>query len=520
MYLYYPTVGTTKDLTYSGWWQVHSVGSSTTFTVLHTGAASGAASVFPTRCALATNLADVPVWLGTDGNYSALKTANTSSLSYEGLAAQRLAAAVNASMVMTDLTQSTTFVPWVTANAGGEYGLGEVVLRVPKASSTFLQATLGTVGANYDVYVNNIKRASSDAVSATALLHPSRVLISYPNYPELFDAPFAADSDSIVDINSADGEEITGLLPFFGDSAFGASQVESLLVVFKTNSIYLLDLNTRAPPQKIDSLGQGCTAPRSIAQTRNGIMFANLSGVYRLNRALTVSYVGKYVERYWRNTVNADQLSIATASNYALGRQYKLSVPIGSDSTNSVVLAYDYTRETPAYANVDEGFGAWTRYTNHAATGWCNLNSDAFFATSDGQVFVVRRALDSTDYRDDADAIDMTILVKSIDGGVPGVRKHCRTVVTHMRMETSVTGTKIYAATENSSTFALIGTVTKTLDDKKIVSFRSSLPTHRFVYLSLKYVNNVKDEAFILAGVDFLMAVLGTQGLVERSELS
>jgi hypothetical protein len=516
VYFFHSAAGKDNDLHFAGWYQV-AAKDTNTFTLNFThGYTPGAPDV--DRYVTATS-GYVPVWLGTDGNFN-WRNGNTSA-SYEHHAAVRLAAAVNASMVATDRTISgqTTFEPWLSAQAGSEYGFGQIVVRQPKYSSTTMEVLLGTLPTNCDVYVNSVKRATGAEVSATSLLWPSRVLISYENHPELFDNPSAAlqeDSDSVVDVNSADGEEITGVVPFFAESAFGGSQVESLVVVFKTNSIYLLDVKTRQV-QRIDSQGLGCTAPYSIAPTRNGIMFANLSGVYRLNRNLTVSYVGKFIERYWKDDVNATYLSAATGHNFGIGRQYKLSVPVDDDSTTSVVLVYDHTRE-----GQEQEFGAWTKYTNHQATGWANLEDNSYFATTDGQVFKIRSANDASDYRDDAAAVaEMVILLKSQDAGLPGVRKVVRGVVSHMRMDkTSVTGTTIYAAVDNSETFESAGAVTATLGTTKVQTFRSSLPTARFTYLQLKYVNSTKDENFVLAGVDMLVAALTNKGVTERSEMS
>ncbi len=114
----------------------------------------------------------------------------------------------------------------------------------------------------------------------------------------------------------------------------------------------------------------------------------------------------------------------------------------------------------------------------------------------------------------------MVIQLKSTDAGLPGLRKACRAVITHMRMDKSdVTGTVLSAATENSTTFQEVGTIEATLGTKKILTFRDSLPVSRFVFLSLKYTNSVKDENFVLAGVDYLVAALAMQGITERSEL-
>ncbi len=116
---------------------------------------------------------------------------------------------------------------------------------------------------------------------------------------------------------------------------------------------------------------------------------------------------------------------------------------------------------------------------------------------------------------------EMIILLKALDAGLPGARKSGRSVVTHMRMDkSSVTGTVMSAAVENSETFETIGTITSTLGTKKIVTFLSSLPTPRFVYLSLKYTNSVKDENFVLAGVDLLAAALSSGGMTDRTDLS
>lgn len=516
VYLFHAAAGADNDLHFAGWYQIASK-TDDTFTFNFANSFTPSAADVD-RYVTATTKTNIPVWLGTDGNYNN-KYGNDSG-SYERLAAIRLANAINASMVTCDTAVSgqTTFVPWLTAHAGGEYGVGQVVVRQPKYASDTMEVVLGTIPTNVDLYVNNVKRASSAQVSANSLLFPSRVLISYENHPETFDAPTAAlqeDSDSVVDVNSADGEEIIGVVPFFGESAFGGSQVESLVVVFKTNSVYLLDVKTRAV-QKIDSQGLGCTAPYSIAPTRNGIMFANLSGVYRLNRNLTISYVGKFVERYWRDTVNAAQLSLATGHNYGIGRQYKLSVPIDDDTANSVVLVYDHTRE-----GQDQELGAWTKFTNHPATGWANLDDDSYFASSTGQVFKIRQANDSSDFRDDAEAVDtMVILLKAMDAGLPGLRKRAQ-VVGHMRMDKSdVTATMITAAVDLSTEFSAAGTISATLGAKKGETFVVSLPVPKFTYLQLKFTNAVKDENFVLAGIDLYVASLTIHGVKDREEMS
>jgi hypothetical protein len=226
--------------------------------------------------------------------------------------------------------------------------------------------------------------------------------------------------------------------------------------------------------------------------------------------------VGKMVERYWRDTVNSDEIALATGHNYGIGRQYKLSVPISDADTNSVVLVYDHTRE-----GQDQEFGAWTKFTNHAATGWANLEDSAYFASTSGQVFKIRAANDSSDYRDDDSAVaEMVIVLKAMDAGLPGIRKVCRSVVAHMRMDkSSVSGTQVLAAVDNSTSFTSAGTISATLGSTRVETFRIALPSNRFTYLQLKFTNSVKDENFVLAGLDLLVAALTGKGLRERSEI-
>ena len=386
VYMYHNAAGTVNSLTYAGWWQINSVNAND-FTVkasMNTAATANDVD----RYVAATTTTDIPVWLGTDGNLNQVD-ANTIN---EFTAMIRLANAINASMRMADTTLSSpdqsSFVPWITANAGSEYSAGQLIVRQPGVQSTTLEVVLPAAITGSTYYVGGVLKAAAAEVSAVERVFTSRVLISYSNFPEMFDNPFGdqVDSDSVVDVNSADGQDITGVIPFFGEAVFGGGQVEDILVVFKTNSIYLLNISTREL-SKIQSRGLGCTAPFSIAQTRDGIMFANNSGVYRLNRDQSISYVGKNIERLFRDEMNRDDLSKLTGHHYGIAGQYKLSVPVGDgQSNNNRVYVYDHQRELGG-----ENFGAWTQFTNHNSTGWANLGNDAFFSTTDGQIFKIRK---------------------------------------------------------------------------------------------------------------------------------
>jgi hypothetical protein len=421
---------------------------------------------------------------------------------------------------MCDTTASgfTTFEPWIVANAGGEYEIGQLVIRQPKVVSTTLEVKLPAAITEANIFVRGSLRTASEEVVATTRVFPSRVLVSYANYPELFDNPYGDEnnSTSVIDVNPADGQQITGVIPFFGESVFGQGQAEDLVVVFKTNSIYLIDIRTR-DKKKIQSRGLGCTAPYSIASTRDGIIFANEAGIYRLNQNQTISYVGKYVERLWEDTVNTDQLSIMTGHHYGRGRKYKLSAPVGSGTTNSAVLVYDHQRE-----GKDQEFGGWTRYDNHPATGWANLGNDAFFGSTSGNVFSVRKLNEASDYRDDSTAITMTAILRAEDFGAPGIRKIINSINTHFQLRrTSMTGTTISVSADLDGTFTSLGSFTLTRDGvAKLESVLSSLPRRKMQYLQIKLVNSTKDEDVVIAGVDYRVAGLSEKGLPEQLEVT
>lgn len=525
VYLFHAAEGTVNNLEFAGWYQVSAVSDADHFSFHQNATAAFVASATHVdRWVKApTSGLNVPVWLGTDGNHN--ESFGNTTASYEFHAALRLAAAINASMRVTDVTISgyEAFVPWIVADAGSEFLSGQVIVKQPRADSDTFEVKLGTIGSAYDIFVNDIERISAEEIAATTLLGPASVVVSYKNYPEIFDNPEAlveTDSQSLVQVEPANGEEITGSIPFFGESTTAVSQLEGVVVVPKTNSIYLMDVSRRSagfPLTKLETEGQGCTAPLSLAPTKGGIGFANNSGVYRLNRDMSITYMGKYIERIWKDLVNRDALQYVTGHHYSLGRQYKLSVPISDGTVNSRVLVYDHTREGD-----DSPLGAWTQYTNHSATGWANLGNDAFFATTDGQVFKIRVANDATDYRDDADAVaQMVIKPKAMDAGVPGLRKVILSIVSHFRMDkSSMTATELAAAIDLETVFSSAGTIEVTLSTKKVQSVRSSLPVRRFEFLQLLYTNSVKDEEVILAGIDFHLAAIPEKGIPEKAEVS
>ena len=469
-----------------------------------------------------------PVYLGADYNYS-WRNANTDLL-YSAAARTllRLSNAIN-------FSQSVSSSPWLFANAGLDLGGQTLLLNFPENSLTttpelVMPASLGGV----EYYGNGIKvAAGGENVGATTQKFPSRLVVSYPNYAEVFHRPFDTDgtgSDSIVDVNPADGQEITGVFPFFSESAFGAALKSSSLIVFKSNSIYIVDVASRRA-QQLESNGLGCTAPYSIAATREGIMFANEAGLYRLTRALTVEPIGSYVDRLWRQDVEKSQLDLMHGHAYGVGRKYKVSYPLTGQKVPSDVLVYDYTKE-----DTKNSYGSWTRYTNHAATGWCNLLEDAFFCTTSGRVYQVASGNSKYDYADDGQAISCSSTFRALDFGDSAIRKRVLHLLVHYRIPQLLEGSvdvntaSVGMAVNLVDSFTVLDTFyldvpnkpdgLSTLTPNKQVTIRYAARNPKSLYFQTKISDNGLHTPLQVTGLSFRVAGLGTEGITEAAQTS
>jgi hypothetical protein len=350
--------------------------------------------------------------------------------------------------------------------------------------------------------------------------------VSYANFPEIFGNPTALqdiNSDSAIDINPADGQEITAIIPFFGDSAFGGAQQSGVVVVFKTNSIYLVDLTAKDTGtnavQKIESQGKGCTAPFSVTVTKDGIMFANNTGVYRLNRSMQIDYIGRKLGTKFTGVVDREQLWNAHGHHDHINNKYKLSVVGSGQTAPDTVLVYDHVREYESQSQID---GSWTLYDNHKSIGWANLNSNSYFAGTTGRVFQTRQTGQIQDYRDDGEAIDMSVTLKSMDFGDSGIRKFVKSINTHYRGQ-DAEGTTLKVALDMVDNFDVTDSfrITSNADTSgisdtgslKVETIMSTIDKAKGVYFQLKYENSTIDEPLEIVGVDFRVAGLNEKGI-------
>jgi hypothetical protein len=536
VYLFRNVVADGTEVRFAGWWQVASA-DATTFTINYSGAPAAATADDVNRFLPATLSGDIPVWIGEDGNLGMFNgNIDDTVFPYEGVTVRRLAMAINASMrkVDTTIADFEGFVPWMIAEAGASFQFGQLVVSQPKAVDTFLEVQLPTF-SGMNIFVNQVKRTTGAQASAQVKLLPSRIIVSYPNYPEIFDAPLATvDSQSVsaIDVNPADGQEITGIIPFFGESAFGAALQDGVVVVFKTNSIYLVNLAAKAAGQnavqKIESQGLGCTAPYTIAPSRNGIMFANESGIYMLGRDMQITYKGRYLERYWRNSVDRSRLPEMTGHYYSNGNQYKLSCPEKTDSQNDKVLVYDTVREYTA-----DGFreGSWTTYDNHPAIGWANLETDAFFASTKGEVYLLRRTGLVSDFRDDSEAISMVATLRAMDFGDAAIRKAIAHIMVQYRTIADAGGIGFLTAADLTEAFEAADQVEISLpqdnedglsDDAavKVATIRYSIDRRKLSYVQVQVTDSNIDEPVEVAAITYRVGGMNEKGTTQAASTS
>ena len=469
-----------------------------------------------------------PVYTAADYNYS-WRNANEDLLySAAARVLLRLSNAIN-------FSQSVSSSPWLFANAGLDLGGQTMLLNFPENSlKTTPELVMPSSLGNVEYYGNGVKvSAGGENIGATTQKFPSRLVLSYVNYAEVFHRPFDQDgtgSDSIVDVNPADGQEITGVFPFFSESAFGAALKSSSLIVFKSNSIYVVDVASRRS-QQLESNGLGCTAPYSIAATREGIMFANEAGLYRLTRALTVEPIGSYVDRLWRQNVEKSQLDLMHGHAYGVGRKYKVSYPLTGQKVPSDVLVYDYTKE-----DTKNSYGSWTRYTNHAATGWCNLLEDAFFCTTSGRVYQVASGNSKYDYADDGAAIECSATFRALDFGDSAIRKRVLHLLVHYRIPQLLEGSVDVNSASVGMGVNLVDSFVpldpfyldvpnkpdglSTLTPYKQVTLRYAARNPKSLYFQTKISDNGLHTPLQVTGLSFRVAGLGTEGIQEAAQTS
>ena len=203
------------------------------------------------------------------------------------------------------------------------------------------------------------------------------------------------------------------------------------------------------------------------------------------------------------------------------------------DTENSGVLVYNHSQEDQVGSIYSSPYpqvriGAWTRYTNYPATGWANLNSDEFFATTKGWVFQTRNSGTSADFADLGRAIESNILLRGLDFGDSGMRKQVRHIIAHYRPITSLTSVSLSEGVDFAEqllpldTYRIIKAIPSTdlsdLGGRKIITLAHSPAVERGVFFQIQVMDNGLNEGIDFIGVDFTVILLSHHGIADSSQ--
>jgi hypothetical protein len=159
--------------------------------------------------------------------------------------------------------------------------------------------------------------------------------------------------------------------PEDGGRKVAVSHLNGIPVVFAERAIYAIEglglQNNRenSQPYFVRQLASdvGCTEPRSVLATRDGVYFKSAKGKYLLGQDQVPRYIGAAVEKY-----NAQDVTGAA------------SVPDTNQclflTSDGLALVYDYF------------YGKWSEYTNHEGSSLAAGRSGFAYLRNDGSMFV------------------------------------------------------------------------------------------------------------------------------------
>jgi hypothetical protein len=186
-------------------------------------------------------------------------------------------------------------------------------------------------------------------------------------------------------------DELSVKVDPYGGDITALATLDDRVIIFKRSAIFVIAgagplRNPLADPSQGFAAPQlvtsdvGCTAPRSIATTPNGVVFQSAKGIYQLGRDMSVSYLGAQVEAY-----NAQTVTRATL----IEDRTQIVFLCSSGRT----LLYDYQR------------GQWGTHTNHTGLDAAVSGGTYHYLRTDGRVFVETPG----EYADDNSQIKLII---------------------------------------------------------------------------------------------------------------
>ena len=233
---------------------------------------------------------------------------------------------------------------------------------------------------------------------------------------------------NFVDINTGDGDKITGLAKYQG-----------VLIVFKERSIYQMSIASDGTPTVTQITGSsGCVSHKSIDNVENDLFYLSRRGYYVLGN-----------EPNYLNSIRSNELSsrinpiIQTISSTNLSRvaslfsdfRYYSSITSGGATTNNKTLVYD--RRYLAWTQVDYiKANAFTEYID--STGAKHLY---YAADDEAKVYEVS----DSGYNAGSSAIDAYWTSKAFDAGKFDIYKRWIDVTILFRQVSGTVNITIYS---------------------------------------------------------------------------
>jgi hypothetical protein len=270
---------------------------------------------------------------------------------------------------------------------------------------------------------------------------------------------------SYDDIESQDGERITGMAPF---------QTYSLLA--KQNSLWRLsfggsDTLTR---QKVPGI-IGASSHKNMIATDRGVFFLHDTGIY-ISDGSVCSPIHQAKRLFDEKCVqNRTLFPLTSGLHSAISKIVTIGVPISSSETELTAtiagqFSFNYSQKDITLDSVMTG---WSTNTNIEATGWIAVYGDTFYGGVNGSVMRTRTERSDTKYSDLRVAIPMSVQSRFIfaDDNING--RFLRSLYFQFGKETGV-NMDVSMSWDFNRAYLLIQTFTMPVDGFGIAPFGQS----------------------------------------------
>lgn len=214
----------------------------------------------------------------------------------------------------------------------------------------------------------------ASSVLENGVLPPSMIMIAHNNRLWLVDAENPNTVWYTKSFQAGTGLSPSAFLteqidPKYGDIT-ALAEMDDKIIIFKEHGIFIQagdgatdtgSNSTLSFPQFVPS-DVGCSNLKSVVSVPTGVMFQSPNGIYMLNRALGVSYVGLEVEQY-----NSQTYTAATV----VPKVSQIRFLTDSGTT----LVYDYI------------FNKWSTFTNHLGVSADAWNDSYVYVHSSGDIY-------------------------------------------------------------------------------------------------------------------------------------